>query len=1099
MAEQSLLAKLGLRTGTIGSVGSLAIAFGNSGGSTPSSVHTAANRTGFYAGLSGGSELIAMVVGGQTGPVYQRNGSNVDVAVSGALSTTGNVTAQNGVTNGVRLVPNGGAGNFIGNFTTTVLTADRTYTFPDASISIPGGSVGAGQVVIGAAGNTLTSSGVLTYDSTNKVLNVNANAVAVGSLPAAPAGSGARLTGADGANSRLLVDAYGTGIGALITSRLARGTAALPTAVQSGDTLGSHNAYGYGLTGYSSSFRGRLAILAAENWGDTSQGTQIALSITANGTATPYDAAVLGNDGSFTLKNGNLVGIALAPQGGAANFTGTITTALLSANRTYTFPDVSGTIAIQGGALGTNQNIPFTNGSGQLQTAAGLIVVGTPSATAPSAGTNGPGTIAGPNWTASDGSGGGFTSSSFGNGVSQAIGMFGFTCQGTAASPSATTTNDAMRMTMRGHDGSAFTGAGGIVELAAGSTWSGTNRETYFQVRTTASGSTSLTTALRVDGNQVLVTGGGSNSVSTFSAGTLRPKMQAMGVSAANAAIAQCFWANAATGPTFILAKSRSGTVGTQGVITTGDTLGSMSWQGDDGTNFIPAAQIVATATGTIGTGQVPGRLAASTASSAGTMIQAFAVDSGQVLFVGSSAQTNASSLYSGGTITPIFQVTGKSGSTLSQAAIGTYSNTTGGSSLFLGKSRGAALGTMTVVTTGDTLGTLDWQGADGTNFVSAAKIIVTATGTPASGVMPGQMVIKTADSAGTLTTAITVDNAQTTTFNPTTASSSTTTGTVVINGGAGIAGAVNIGGAGTVTTSLPALNITQTWNASGVTFTGIFANITSTASAAGSLVMDLQVGSSSVLNVGKTGVVTAAASTDISAQFGYLKVGFVPSGTSTQVYLAQTSVFTTSGYMLVQNSSGDTSLNSQTGRSTTFRIGNTSKGTLNATALSMTVTGSFAPAVATSGSSVAFTITGAANTGQTATVECRDLDINLARTVQFNTGAIATQRAVYIQAPTYAFVGASTITTAATVAIAGAPAAGTNATITKSITLWVQGGYTQLDGRLLLNAPNSAPTDADIPTSAVSFYLDEVGNNLKVRVRYSDGTTLKTGTVVLV
>lgn len=65
----------------------------------------------------------------------------------------------------------------------------------------------------------------------------------------------------------------------------------------------------------------------------------------------------------------------------------------------------------------------------------------------------------------------------------------------------------------------------------------------------------------------------------------------------------------------------------------------------------------------------------------------------------------------------------------------------------------------------------------------------------------------------------------------------------------------------------------------------------------------------------------------------------------------------------------------------------------------------------------------------------------------QFSTGALTTQREILAVAPTYAFVGASTLTNAATFAITGAPAAGTNATITNSYALWVQAGKTQLDG----------------------------------------------------
>lgn len=57
----------------------------------------------------------------------------------------------------------------------------------------------------------------------------------------------------------------------------------------------------------------------------------------------------------------------------------------------------------------------------------------------------------------------------------------------------------------------------------------------------------------------------------------------------------------------------------------------------------------------------------------------------------------------------------------------------------------------------------------------------------------------------------------------------------------------------GTLTTSQP-LSLTQTWNASGVTFKGIDVNVTDTASASGSLLMDLRVGGASRFSVSKSG-----------------------------------------------------------------------------------------------------------------------------------------------------------------------------------------------------------------------------------------------------
>jgi hypothetical protein len=62
-----------------------------------------------------------------------------------------------------------------------------------------------------------------------------------------------------------------------------------------------------------------------------------------------------------------------------------------------------------------------------------------------------------------------------------------------------------------------------------------------------------------------------------------------------------------------------------------------------------------------------------------------------------------------------------------------------------------------------------------------------------------------------------------------------------------------------TVTVSTPVLNLSQTWNASGVAFTAIKLNITNTASNTGSLLLDLQVDGTSKASIGKTGALVLA------------------------------------------------------------------------------------------------------------------------------------------------------------------------------------------------------------------------------------------------
>jgi len=83
----------------------------------------------------------------------------------------------------------------------------------------------------------------------------------------------------------------------------------------------------------------------------------------------------------------------------------------------------------------------------------------------------------------------------------------------------------------------------------------------------------------------------------------------------------------------------------------------------------------------------------------------------------------------------------------------------------------------------------------------------------------------------------------------------------------------------GTITTNTDAISIAATWNNAGVTFDApIFLNVTNTASAAGSLLMDLQVGSATVFSVSAAGVIGPGFS--VTAYNG----GTISSGTVTPV-----------------------------------------------------------------------------------------------------------------------------------------------------------------------------------------------------------------------
>ena len=132
---------------------------------------------------------------------------------------------------------------------------------------------------------------------------------------------------------------------------------------------------------------------------------------------------------------------------------------------------------------------------------------------------------------------------------------------------------------------------------------------------------------------------------------------------------------------------------------------------------------------------------------------------------------------------------------------------------------------------------------------------------------------------------------------------------------------------------------------------------------------------------------------------------------------------------------------------------------TAGATRIAVDATGDviITQGVSTTGSPVALTLTGAAHTTLTASVEARDVNFNLARTVQFATGALASQRAFAILAPTYGFVGASIVTNAATFYIDAAPVAGANATLSNSWSLWVDAGRSRFDDQIAAAAGSDA------------------------------------------
>lgn len=173
-------------------------------------------------------------------------------------------------------------------------------------------------------------------------------------------------------------------------------------------------------------------------------------------------------------------------------------------------------------------------------------------------------------------------------------------------------------------------------------------------------------------------------------------------------------------------------------------------------------------------------------------------------------------------------------------------------------------------------------------------------------------------------------------------------------------------------------------------------------------------------------------------------------------------------------------------GVATGVTIGSTGLGTMQLTGARFLIA---QRALTTGNQQSALAITGGVHTALTASTEQFDVNYSLARNVQFATGALTTQRAFIVQAPTYAFVGASVLTNAATVAITGPPIAGTNATLTNTYALWVQSGNIGIGANgSILNSAQAATN-----TTALTFTSNVADGATSVATRFDNGTALTT------
>lgn len=192
---------------------------------------------------------------------------------------------------------------------------------------------------------------------------------------------------------------------------------------------------------------------------------------------------------------------------------------------------------------------------------------------------------------------------------------------------------------------------------------------------------------------------------------------------------------------------------------------------------------------------------------------------------------------------------------------------------------------------------------------------------------------------------------------------------------------------------------------------------------------------SASALTVGLNGATNPVLKVDASTSVQADGISITGAGSGSGTTIA--SISASSNSPLNVTSKGSGALNLKTTSATTSIViapGGTGRFAINSSVVN------FTPTTNTTASTVRFSWVGAADGGMDAATEAPSVYFNAGQTRQWlSNTAVTLQRGVRFTGSTYAFVSSGgVVTDAATVAIDGAPSAGTNATLTNAHGLYI-------------------------------------------------------------
>jgi hypothetical protein len=144
--------------------------------------------------------------------------------------------------------------------------------------------------------------------------------------------------------------------------------------------------------------------------------------------------------------------------------------------------------------------------------------------------------------------------------------------------------------------------------------------------------------AVRIDSSRRLLVGTSSARGNFFNT-SYTPQLQLEGVGQQQSMLSVVNSVGADGGSVLALGKQRSGSIGGNTILQSGDQIGELTYQGSDGTELVAAASITAYVDGTPGANDMPGRLVFSTtADGASSATERLRITSAGLVGVGTSA-----------------------------------------------------------------------------------------------------------------------------------------------------------------------------------------------------------------------------------------------------------------------------------------------------------------------------------------------------------------------------------------------------------------------------------------------------------------------------